>query len=95
MPDLQEGYMIVEIFPPVTISICTNPLFTAAPLKLKPKSQRSNVATIPHITNIDPFPSSSQVGLNQQIRSYTNSCTVILITLASFTHYLVLIYCMF
>ncbi|XP_060595264.1 cyclin-dependent kinase-like 2 isoform X15 [Ruditapes philippinarum] len=35
----------------------------AAPQKSKtklPTNQRSNIATIPHITNIDPFPSSSQ-----------------------------------
>ncbi|XP_052768489.1 cyclin-dependent kinase-like 2 isoform X5 [Mya arenaria] len=35
----------------------------ASSLKVKSKTQtlsRSNVATIPHITNIDPFPSSSQ-----------------------------------
>lgn len=48
----------------------------AAPMKSKTKlqsNQRSNVATIPHITNIDPFPSSSQVETHSSEKSSENN----------------------
>ena len=37
--------------------------FPAAPLKMKQKlpGSRQGLATIPHITNIDPFPNNTQV----------------------------------
>ncbi|XP_052768462.1 cyclin-dependent kinase-like 2 isoform X2 [Mya arenaria] len=48
----------------------------ASSLKVKSKTQtlsRSNVATIPHITNIDPFPSSSQVETHTSEKSNENN----------------------